>query len=336
MRISTIKQRSVRDVRRRRRSKPSAIPKRSNDSPSITPHFSETSEDDMIVVDCKAGIAQITIVNGANNKTETYDCSLSGQNTKSVTFHRLDFDESVPLRFGVLGCNGRVKKVANVWQMACRDFVQIDRSKIMLRKQSAIGTCTRCTDESDDNDDAKLEGHKWAVLLNEKGPDGKLSRAITVDLRVGAILDGAVIYYEDGHKTPCGLRYTQSGSAHYFGGGNSQKLHIPQDVDIVKVEVKLSGWDHKILGGITMTLSDGTKAGALNTSWFTGSIFGSKDIRVLEPGLGEKIVGFYGTSSHYTEEFGIITAPQNVDLPSQAYDMPQLQNVQARDWAKNK
>ncbi|KAI5212925.1 hypothetical protein E4T38_00020 [Aureobasidium subglaciale] len=263
MRISTIKQRSVRDVRRRRRSKPSAIPKRSNDTPSITPHFSESSENDTIVIDCKAGIAQITIVN-------------------------------------------------------------------------AVGTCTRCIDESDDDDDAKLEGHKWAVLLNEKGPDGKLSRANTIDLRVGAILDGAVIYYEDGHKTPCGLHYTQSGSAHYFGGGNSQKLHIPPGVDIVKVEVKLSGWDHKILGGISMTLSDGTKAGALNTSWFTGSIFGSKDIKVLEAGPGEKIVGFYGSSSHYTEEFGIITAPEDVDLPPQAYDMPQLQNVQARDWAKNK
>lgn len=249
-----------------------------------------------------------------------------------------DFDQSKPLRLEVLGCNGRMKRCADAWKMAFRDAVCIPDSKIILRKQSAIGIDIRymngvqCAND-DDEADVDLQGHKWAVMLQEKGVDGQLSRAKTIDLRIGAILDGAVVYYEDGHSTPCGLRFGQSGSAHYFGGHNSQKLDIPSGVDIVKVEVNRFGWGNKILGGITMTLSNGTKAGSLNKHNLAGHMFLNNDISILEAGVGEKIVGFYGTSSHYTEEFGIITGPKDEELPAQTWDMAELRNMQSRDWA---
>ncbi|KAI4729888.1 hypothetical protein E4T49_02294 [Aureobasidium sp. EXF-10728] len=334
MRISTIRQRRAHSAIRRRTYKQvtAAIPTRSIEAPTITPQFSEEPGYDAIVVDCRSGIAQIEITNGGTTKTIGYDCSLSGQRTQSVTFELEEFDQSSPLCVEVLGCNGRMKRVLDAWKMTIQDIIRIDNSNIILRKQSATGIDVR-TSDFDDEADQIPDGHKWAVLLQEKGADGKLTRAKIIDLRIGAILDGAVVYYEDGHTTPCGLRYGHFGAKHYFGGGNSQKLHIPAGVDVVKVEVNRFGWGNRVLGGIIMTLSDGTKAGCLNSHWLAKSMFKSNDVKVMEAGVGEKIIGFFGTSSHYTNEFGIITGPADVELPAQAYDMAELQNIQARDWA---
>lgn len=46
------------------------------------------------------------------------------------------------------------------------------------------------------------------------------------------------------------------------------------------------------------------------------------------PKEGHKIVGFYGSSGPYADcnQFGIITAPRNVELPDYVYDLPELQN----------
>ncbi|CAD0082683.1 unnamed protein product [Aureobasidium vineae] len=337
MRISTIRQRRAHSAVRRRTIKQvaAAIPTRSIEAPSFTPHFSEEPGCDSIVVGCKSGIAQIEITNGGTTETISYDCSLSGQRTQSVTFDLKDFDQSTPLRLDVLGCNGRVKRTSDAWKTTIQDIIRINNSNVVLRKQSAIGIDVRTSDGDEETGDIP-DGHKWAVLLQEKGNNGKLTRAKTIDLRIGAILDGAVVYYEDGHTTPCGLRYGHSGANHYFGGGNSQKLHIPPGVDIVKVEVNRFGWGNQVLGGIVMTLSDGTKAGCLNGHWLATSMFKNNDFKVMEAGVGEKIVGFFGTSVHYTNEFGIITGPADVELPPQAYDMAELQNIQARDWASNK
>ncbi|CAD0107025.1 unnamed protein product [Aureobasidium uvarum] len=337
MRISTIRQRRAHSAVQRRTFKQvaAAIPTRSIEAPSITPHFPEEPGCASIVVDCKSGIAQIEIANGGNTGTVSYDCSLSGQKTYSVTLELGVFNPSAPLRLEVLGCNGRVKRTPDAWKMTTQDVIHIDNSNIVLRKQSATGIDVR-TSNGDEEADEIPDGHKWAVLLQEKGANGKLTRAKTIDLRIGAILDGAVVYYEDGHTTPCGLRYGHGGAKHYFGGGNSQKLHIPPGVDIVKVEVNRFGWGNQVLGGIIMTLSDGTKAGCLNGHWLASSMFKNNDVKVMEAGVGEKIIGFFGTSVHYTNEFGIITGPAGVELPPQTYDMAELQNIQARDWAGNK
>lgn len=47
---------------------------------------------------------------------------------------------------------------------------------------------------------------------------------------------------------------------------------------------------------------------------------------------GEKIVGFYGRNYFGEQldgmvEFGIITAPSELELPAQVYDMLELQNT---------
>ncbi|CAD0085515.1 unnamed protein product [Aureobasidium mustum] len=340
MRISTIRQRSVHQAVRRRRSKQSPIPTRTIEAPSITPHFSEDLECDAIVVECQSGLAQIKITNGTTTETMRYDCSLSGQKTQSVNIMPEDFDQSKPLRLEILGCNGRVKRCSNAWKMVIPDVVRIPNSKIILRKQSAIGNDLYSANDvqsakDDDETDAELDGHKWAVMLQERGADGKLSRAKTIDLRVGAILDGAVVYYEDGHSTPCGLRLRHDGSTHQFGGSSSRTLHIPSGVDVVKVEVNKYGWGHRVLGGISMTLSDGTKAGTLNSCRFAGLASEDSAVKVLEAGAGEKIVGFFGNSGYYTQEFGIITGPKDVELPARTYDMAELQNIQTKDWARN-
>lgn len=319
MRISTIKQRGGCGTVRRRKSKPYSLPSKSIAAPTITPTFSEDSKLDELVVDCSAGIAQIKTINGSVVNMINYDYSRSGDKTKSTTFDLDEFDRCKPLYIGVLGCNGKITRMQNVWKATHRSPVRIVDSDIVLNKQSVLASDPE-------------KGHQWTVMLNEKGPDGKLSRARKIDLRVGAVLDGAIVYYEDGHKTPCGHRYNRGGaSPFHMGGGNSQMLQLPQGVDIVKVEVKTYGWSKDVLGGISMTLSDGSRAGALNTYASP-----SKNLtKVLEAGPGERIVGFYGTSEYYTQEFGIVTAPKDVELPPQTYDMPQLQNIQARGRANN-
>jgi hypothetical protein len=303
-------------VLRRRNYQPYSVIKMSMAAPTITPHFFDAIEPDKLVVDCSAGIAQIKIVNGKDVKMMTY--KQSGNKTESRTFDLNEFDRSTPLSIEVLGWNGLIARIQSVWRMVHRAPVRIDDSDIMLSKQSVMAS---------DPD----HGHQWTVMLNEKCADGKLSRAESIDLRVGAVLDGAVLYYEDGHTTPCGYRYRKDGSTFHMGGGCSQKLHIPHGLDIVKVEVNMNGWTGT-LGGISMTLSDGNKAGELNTNRAAGMA----DVRVLVPGWRQKIVGFYGTSWNYTQEFGIITAPDDVELPLQTYDMPQLQNLQRKGCMSNR
>jgi hypothetical protein len=314
MRISTIKQRGDHHmVLRRRNYQPYSVIKKSMAAPTITPHFFDAIESDKLVVDCSAGIAQIKIVNGKDVKMMNYDHSRTGAKTESIAFDLNEFDRSVPLYVGVLGCNGLITRIQSVWRMVHRAPVRIDDSDIILSKQSVMASDPE-------------HGHQWTVMLNEKGADGKLSRAKKIDLRVGAVLDGAVVYYEDRHTTPCGYRYYGDGSTFRMGGGNSQMLTIPDGVEIVKVEVNMRGWTG-ILGGISMSLSDGTRVGVLN---------GVADVRVLQPGVGQKIVGFFGTTQSYTQEFGIITAPDDVELPLQTYDMPQLQNLQKKGCMSNR
>ncbi|KAI4737553.1 hypothetical protein E4T50_11980 [Aureobasidium sp. EXF-12298] len=316
MRISTIKQRGGCGTVRRRRSKPSSFPTKSTNPPTITPHFSEDSSSDNMVIECSTGIAQIKVTNGTNIGWHTYDCSRTSDKINSVVLELDEFDRSIPLAVGVLGCNGQITRVPCIWRIVHRAPIRISNSNIILNKQSTLASDPE-------------EGHRWTVMLNERGPNGKLSRAEKIDLRVGAVLDGAVVYYEDGHKTPCGYRYNLDGSRFDMGGGNAQMLNLPQGIDIVKVEVKMHGWGRHCLGGITMTLSDGTKAGVLNRYNHVD------DIKVMEPGPGERIVGFHGISGFYTHEFGIVTAPKDVELPVHTYDMRQLQNIQVKGQMSN-
>ena len=97
-----------------------------------------------------------------------------------------------------------------------------------------------------------------------------------IDSRVGCLLDGAVVYFKDGHKTPCGPRWSHRGGEHSFGENFFSfpniflgltfyrrtclpKIKIPEGVDVVKVEVGHNGG----LNGLRFHLSDGTAGGYL-------------------------------------------------------------------------
>jgi hypothetical protein len=92
------------------------------------------------------------------------------------------------------------------------------------------------------------------ILTNEV-----VKRATAIDSRVGCLLDGAVVYFEDGHKTPCGPRWRKGGEAHHFGGHAAEKFAIPEGVEITKVEVGRSGE----INGLRFHKSDGTHGGYL-------------------------------------------------------------------------
>jgi hypothetical protein len=86
-------------------------------------------------------------------------------------------------------------------------------------------------------------------------------------------------------------------------------------------------------------MSDGEAGGYLyeNESVRTlglvsSSIISFPLLMISEPAENEKIIGFYGRSEwgccfDGIEEFGIITAPRDVELLAVIYDLPELQNT---------
>lgn len=58
----------------------------------------------------------------------------------------------------------------------------------------------------------------------------------------------------------------------------------------------------------------------------------NNQMRVLEPPSGQRIIGFYGRSCWQDNfdglaEFGIVTAPKDLELPDAVYSMKELQNT---------
>ena len=108
--------------------------------------------------------------------------------------------------------------------------------------------------------------------------------ATKIDLRVGCLWDGGVVYYQDGHKSHWGPMWRPSGQEHHFGifsvsfllqlsftnstklGGHaSQKIELPPNVEIKKIQVN-RGANNAIMDGVRMYLSNGTVAGELNAN----------------------------------------------------------------------
>ncbi|KFY47791.1 hypothetical protein V496_10441 [Pseudogymnoascus sp. VKM F-4515 (FW-2607)] len=274
----------------------------------------EDGQEDVLklVISSPAQICQVKF----NGKTEP---GLSTTNTVQelqFTMNELEarFDRTDALTLDILGRNGKSRKIGNVWRLFSNvSFIRIPGSSVVLQKKSVISPKQ---ESKDDDDNGKWD---WAVLLNEKGKDGKLARAVEIDSRVGCLLDGAVIYFEDGHGTHCGPRWDNGGRDHHFGGHASEKFVLPEGVEVTKVEV---GLNHE-LNGLRFHLSNGFKGGYL---------YDDSSVQTLEPAATDKIIGFYGQSEwgqcfDGIEEFGIITAPRDVDLPMIIYDLPELQNT---------
>ncbi|RYP69226.1 hypothetical protein DL771_006194 [Monosporascus sp. 5C6A] len=168
---------------------------------------------------------------------------------------------------------------------------------------------------------------RWAMLLvrkHQQGGGSRLTYANRIDIRVGATMDGAVVYYSDGSKCNCGVAHQT-----HYGGHQSQAKSLSEDetLEINRVSINVHrGWAP--LNGCQMTLSNGETWGAINGN-------NQQDTQHLAAGEDERIIGFYGQSdarSGYTYEFGIITAPKSVTdseegLPRQIYDMPELMNT---------
>ncbi|KAJ4314114.1 hypothetical protein N0V94_006628 [Neodidymelliopsis sp. IMI 364377] len=228
------------------------------------------------------------------------------------------FDRSQPLRLDVLGFNGKECTIADVWKaLAIKTFVRIPGSSVRLFKRSVY------TDQIERYPDEEV--CEWAQLLKERGSDGNIHRATSIDLRVGCWWDGGVVQYADGHKSHWGPMHT-GGRPHRFGGHASQKIELPPNVNIKRIEVNRSGGDRH-LSGVRMRLTNRTVRGELN-----GRQGSNANIIRLEPASHEVIVGFYGKSGVHdgVMEFGIITAPKSVGLdglPESVFDLPELKNT---------
>ena len=220
------------------------------------------------------------------------------------------FDRSKPLQLNILAFNGKETSIGNVWKvLASKTFIRIPGSNIRLVKRLAF---------PDESNNARR--YEWAQLLHEKGKDGKVHRAVSIDLRVGCLWDGGVVKYADGHTSHWGPMRTY-GSKHHFGGHASEKLRLPEGVEITSIEVNPRD-------GVRMHLSNGTSAGELNTRHHS-------EIVKLTPSPNEVIVGFFGKSERGggfcgVEEFGIITVQRDVGiagLPESVWDMDELKNT---------
>jgi hypothetical protein len=271
-----------------------------------------------ISINCAAGLAFVEInYDGQINRMQLMDWR-APTTTLSLPNIEKKYGRDKPLSLTVLAMNGKQRAIKEVWKFLRQSsFIRIFGSDMILRKHSVRSD----TLEANSDEDRYVE---WALLLQEKGADGALHRATAIDLRVGCTMDGAVVYYADGHRTNCGKASQRS-----YGGHASQKQSLPPDMGITKVELRKtpSGWGS--LDGIRMTLENGTRWGELHDSDSEDYHEEEGETLVLEPTEGERIIGFFGQSdkgSGFCCEFGIITAPKDRELPPVVYDMKELKN----------
>ncbi|RDW61459.1 hypothetical protein BP5796_11351 [Coleophoma crateriformis] len=226
------------------------------------------------------------------------------------------FDSSKPLALEVLGWNGKSRVFNDIWKLFSKlSVIPVPGTSIVLHKRSIMSESLEAADETTFEENS----WNWVVLLNKLGDGGSLIPAVKIDSRVGCVLDGAVVYYKDAHTNPCGPRWDRDGYDHNFGGHASEMIDIPEGTEVVKVEVSSDNHD---LNGLRFTLSDGTAGGYIPDEHTSSALEASPD---------ERIVGFFGRSdwgAHFDgiQEFGILTAPRDVEIPLSVYSMPELQN----------
>jgi hypothetical protein len=288
---------------------------------STLPHVEVLDEDDdfprILIKGSMEGIARIRL-----NDVEKDKISITAP-PQEVCYTVAELEDATDpprqsLKMEVLAMNGKVKVVGNVWRLlANKSYVRVPGSDVRLQKRSV----SSMDSEQDGQTDNFWE---WAVMLKKRGADGNLVSASSIDLRVGCILDGAVLSYRDGTKINLGPVWDQRGNDHTFGGHASKKLALPEGCEIAKVEINAGGRGWNCLSGIRMHLSNhGGSAGELNSR-------GKEKVETLGPDAGNRIVGFYGKSqigSGFCLEFGIITAPNDFELSQNVYEMVELQNT---------
>jgi hypothetical protein len=278
-------------------------------SPKVYAEYNDDESPATLVIDSSSGIVRITFNHTETSQSLDWMHNASKRMEYTETTLEKRFHRTHNLRLSILAGNGKETNIGNVWKLlASRTFIRIPGSDIRLAKRLAF---------SDEGDQPHYE---WAQLLHEKGADGKLHRAVSIDLRVGCVWDGGVVKYADGHISHWGPMRVR-GHKHHFGGHASEKIHLPEGVEITSIEVNPRD-------GVRMHLSNGKSAGELNARHHS-------EIVKLTPSPDEVIVGFYGKSERGggfcgVREFGIITVKRDISiegLPNNVWDLPELRNT---------
>ncbi|KAK8044394.1 metallopeptidase [Apiospora rasikravindrae] len=280
---------------------------------------------------CLAGIALVRFKDRKGQITEQFDyyyLDASADSIQPPAVHQIVIDEEGLEKthdnrkkrgLEVIGMNGNIYTISNVWPLlADQPFVKVPGTSLVLSKRSVKAR------------EAGLKHGlcRWATLLKRKYGDGNATRlayANRIDLRVGVIMDGVVVYFSDGTKCNCGPANQTP-----LGGHQARDRTLSQgeslDIRQVSIASNRSGWGGGLIG-CRVTLASGAAWGAINAP--------KEHVQHLMAQPDERIIGFYGRSdisNGFTVEFGIITAPKSVvdgedGLPRQIYDMPELQNV---------
>ncbi|SPO04709.1 related to jacalin-like lectin domain-containing protein [Cephalotrichum gorgonifer] len=274
--------------------------------PTIAP-TDIASDNPSIIVSCPAGIASISF-NGTARPSPTIAHPVDSVRY-SVQDLEASFARDEPLKLSAMGMNGKSKTLRDAWRLFARaGFIRVPGTDLVLNRQSVQSDYL---EEVKDFDLTVEKMWKWATLLVRKGPNGKVEYASGVDIRTGLVLDGAYVHFRDGTQINCGPRVSKYGGEHEFGGHAAEEIDIPKGQEIVKVEVAREGSE---IRGMRMYLSNGTAWGALS------GYDEEHDTTTLEPPRGERIIGFFGLSfwgEHFDQitEFGILTAPKDLELP---------------------
>ncbi|KAI0154386.1 hypothetical protein GGR57DRAFT_466911 [Xylariaceae sp. FL1272] len=286
----------------------------------------DENEDAMLEIMCMAGIARVRFIgktvkeiNFLKRKADELDDDIVPPPSKYIISEarlKEDLGRGSDSELEIIGMNGKRHSGRNIWQLLSdRPFIKVPGTSLVLSKRSAR------------KQEIRHPVRDWALLLKKRSatdPSG-FTTANRIDLRVGAVMDGAVVYYRDGTHANCGLP-----DQHGYGGHQAEdKTLVPDEVfRIWRVEVNTGRQNHNgELGGCRMTMIDGESWGQVNSH-------GSDVVERLACGPQERIIGFYGKSfesSGFPCEFGIITAPRDVvesaeGLPTQLYDMTELMN----------
>ncbi|PGH28241.1 hypothetical protein AJ80_00132 [Polytolypa hystricis UAMH7299] len=278
--------------------------------PSVQIQENDDGTTAKVVIGHAAGIARVAF-NGVEETQPTMKEPIE-HIEYSMSDLKTRFGKDSDLSLHILAMNGKERNIRNLWKRSNGLMrLRIPGSSIVLEKRSAA---------VEDIGDSENKHWEWAVLLNRRKKDGSFSRAVAIDIRVGMLLDGAVVHFDDDKSANCGPRWRLNGEPHRFGGGASEEIHIPPDIEIRKVDICRT--DNRIWG-MRIYLSDGSDGGELNEQ--------AGEIVTLQPPSGHKIIGFYGRnkwpySFSEVDEFGIVTAPRDVEIPVAVYEMAELKN----------
>lgn len=290
--------------------------------PAAEPHFTENEEgelDAILHIRSPIGLVRISF-NGVPEATPS-SSSPAGELEYLLDELEQRFDRAEPLRIDVLSFNGKELTIEDVWKtLSVKKFIRIPGSAIRLSKRSVY------TDAGRFSKDSVCE---WAQLLKERGPDGTLHRAISIDMRVGGYWEGGIVEYADGHKSHWGAMRTD-GREHNFASV-SHILTLPPMAAVKVKRIEINRGRDEYMQGVRVHLTHHIVRGELNVN----SDYEADNIR-LEPERGEDVVGFYGRSGLRggVMEFGIITCASDVGmdgLPEAVFDMPELRNTIGMD-----